>query len=1076
MKINHLSVQGFGPFKTEQHVNFDAFDDDGIFLMGGKTGAGKSSILDAICFALYDSVPRYDGTKARLRSDHCLPEDPTLVSLEFTAGDTLYRVERSPEYERPKARGTGTTTNKAAATLFERRGEEWHGIAASPREVGPQIAELVGLNKDQFLQVILLAQNRFQQFLLAKSEDRQGVLRSLFGTRRFQDYELTVTEQRKSLELELGTRRATLAQMLEQAASIARSAGLGEGAGEDSVDGTLDSAVEAPVDVPVDAPVDAPVGAPVDASVTLLEVPVEISRATIDPWLHSLDAAVSTRLAGASSAAESANGVHAAATTAHNQLLVTHAGQQRRAEAIRRLEQLLADAAVLEGVRIEVATAARAEVVWGAVQGSRRAADAATLAHENLEVAHEEFRRIRDADAGTDSRTDAGTDARTDTDTGLTADSDEGQEAAVSALPRAAELSTTIDATTRERGTLQDGVATERELPALRALLDEHHHAAEAAKLELASTIERAAELPKLIAADTNTLTELRVSAARADDAKASIERLHKAQAAAAAAEATETKLATARTKELASGQARTTASARLDELRAARLSGHAAELAAELRDGEPCAVCGATEHPRPSTTDGPTVGQADIDAAAKELEARQHEATEASTAANALAEELAKQRGVANDQSHNELATALKAAVATLVSATDAATSAEKLATKLDARRLEQQSAESAISALREALAAATELHTTTRTRLDANTERVAALRGKYASVGERDASLLTFLELAHALSSAMAAASTSSIAAASADSELASQLAAHGFTEVAAAEAAHLSAAERTERERRLKNHDEALAAVNATLADPTLAELPDEPVELEGSADSLHTLAEARDAAIAARATVAGHASSLATLSARIEAELAASATLIERFEIVSRLAATLEGKVPNERRMKLESYVLAAELEQIVAAANGRLSVMSAGRYTLEHDDSIGYRGTQSGLGLSILDSHTGLQRATHSLSGGETFLASLALALGLAEVVTGRAGGIRLDTLFIDEGFGSLDADTLEIAMATLDGLRTGGRTIGLISHVEAMKEQIHASLQVRVSEQGWSTISQPAVQPSFAAV
>jgi DNA repair protein SbcC/Rad50 len=161
------------------------------------------------------------------------------------------------------------------------------------------------------------------------------------------------------------------------------------------------------------------------------------------------------------------------------------------------------------------------------------------------------------------------------------------------------------------------------------------------------------------------------------------------------------------------------------------------------------------------------------------------------------------------------------------------------------------------------------------------------------------------------------------------------------------------------------------------------------------------------------------------------------------------------------------MRLESFVLAAELEEIVAAANARLAQMSGGRYLLEHSDERAARGAQSGLGLAILDQHTGVARPTQSLSGGETFLASLALALGLAEVVTGRAGGITLDTLFIDEGFGSLDSETLEIAMDTLDALRAGGRTIGLISHVEAMREQIPARLQVDVADGGWSVIRQP---------
>ncbi len=166
-----------------------------------------------------------------------------------------------------------------------------------------------------------------------------------------------------------------------------------------------------------------------------------------------------------------------------------------------------------------------------------------------------------------------------------------------------------------------------------------------------------------------------------------------------------------------------------------------------------------------------------------------------------------------------------------------------------------------------------------------------------------------------------------------------------------------------------------------------------------------------------------------------------------------------------------KMELETFVLAAELEEIVAAANLRLSDMSAGRYSLHHSDARAARGRASGLAIEVLDAYTGRLRSPQSLSGGETFLASLALALGLAEVVTSRAGGVRLDTLFVDEGFGSLDPETLESAMRTLDELRAGGRTVGVISHVEAMKEQLPAQVTVEAVGQGPSVIRQDAARP-----
>jgi exonuclease SbcC len=172
--------------------------------------------------------------------------------------------------------------------------------------------------------------------------------------------------------------------------------------------------------------------------------------------------------------------------------------------------------------------------------------------------------------------------------------------------------------------------------------------------------------------------------------------------------------------------------------------------------------------------------------------------------------------------------------------------------------------------------------------------------------------------------------------------------------------------------------------------------------------------------------------------------------------------------VHGDEPNTRRMRLETYVLAAQLEQIIAAANLRLARMTAGRYALDLDDERQHRNVETGLGIGVRDAHTGLVRQAASLSGGEMFLASLALALGLAEVVSAQAGGIRLDTLFVDEGFGSLDAETLDTAMAAIDDLRTGGRTIGLISHVESMQERIPAKLAVEVLPTGDSRVVQDA--------
>jgi exonuclease SbcC len=173
------------------------------------------------------------------------------------------------------------------------------------------------------------------------------------------------------------------------------------------------------------------------------------------------------------------------------------------------------------------------------------------------------------------------------------------------------------------------------------------------------------------------------------------------------------------------------------------------------------------------------------------------------------------------------------------------------------------------------------------------------------------------------------------------------------------------------------------------------------------------------------------------------------------------VVDALARCAEGTGgDNSLRMRLSAFVLAARLEQVAEAATVRLATMSAGRYALVHSDAAERRGARSGLGLRVVDGWTGRERDTSTLSGGESFLASLALALGLADVVQAEAGGAAIETLFVDEGFGTLDEETLEEVMTTLDGLREGGRAVGLVSHVAELRQRVPARIEVVKTRSG----------------
>jgi exonuclease SbcC len=352
-----------------------------------------------------------------------------------------------------------------------------------------------------------------------------------------------------------------------------------------------------------------------------------------------------------------------------------------------------------------------------------------------------------------------------------------------------------------------------------------------------------------------------------------------------------------------------------------------------------------------------------------------------------------------------------------------------------------------------------------TERTSID---ERLTRHRGRFASVADRVEQLHLALEITRGYESAMLARAEKKRVLDEAEATLRDQLGEQGFADVDEVAAARLTAQQKTALTSRIRDHDLAAGTAQATLAEAELQSLPAALVELDGATEARTAARIARDAARVAASSLDDRVTRLRALVTDALERLDASEALRLEFETLRTLANTVEGNEPNTMRMRLESYVLAAQLEEIIRAANARLRSMTSGRYTLEHDDSVQYRNTRSGLGIAILDEHTGRSRATYSLSGGETFLASLALALGLAEVVSNQAGGITLDTLFIDEGFGSLDADTLAIAMSTLDGLRAGGRTVGLISHVDAMKEQIPSRLRITVTPQGYSEIDEQA--------
>ena len=978
MRIQRLEIEGFGPFAARQVIDFEALDETGLFLITGRTGSGKSSILDAICFALYGSAPRYDGTQARLRSDHAAIGTPTSVTLELTVGTDRWRVVRSPEYDRPKRRGDGVTREPQSATLerWEPAGAGrseggWVGVAARPVDVAEHLGPILRLTREQFLQVILLAQGRFQEFLKARSEERLGLLRALFGTERFARFEAEVAERAKALEQRVGGRAAALRADTDRLAALAD---------------------EEPTDQADTA------------------------------WARDRAAALAAAAAAAGEQADAARAAFDAADRAAAHAVAVADLQRRRTTARAALERLEGERAAVDATRARIADAVRVLPVLPAVTAAERAAAALPAAERAVAAARKAL----------------------------------GED-----VTDPAQAGAELDG---HLGALDDVLRLEQALPSLERAVQAAARALEAADRDLAALATESAALPdrrRELQAVREAAGETAAGLPAAEDALVRAQRLRAAVGDAGTAATAAQRADVALERALAAEQA---AVGRTRALLAARIAGAAGLLAATLQPDEPCPVCGGAEHPHPAEPDAETPDDATVTAAEEAQRAASDARALASTAAGAARAAHAAAvaaSGGADEATAAGLLRDAQDAVQAARAAAGTRDEADRGIAALDARAAGIAQAIAGLQPVRTervaALAAA-------RGSLTAATDRVATARGDAASVADVVLGLRRRRDALHALADARRRLEAAAGTDREAQEVLAAALADSGVTDAGSARSAALAPADRAALEQRVRAWETARDGATAQLSDPAVAAAPAEPVDVDGAVRTKSAALAARDAAsdaLAAARTTAGVAHELAERIAAADAELAEDRA---QLAVVGPLAEVVRGGGTNALRMRLESYVLAARLEQIVTAANARLSAMTDGRFVLQHDDGVAYRGARSGLGLEVLDEHTGRPRPVASLSGGETFLASLALALGLAEVVSAEAGGVRLDTLFVDEGFGSLDRRTLDTAMETLDSLRAGGRTVGLISHVEAMQEDIPAGLHVERLPDGSSEV------------
>lgn len=1009
MRLHALEVTAFGPFADTVEVDFEALSDAGLFLLSGPTGAGKTSVLDAVCFALYGDVPGDRGSAKNLRCDLAPPDRAPRVFLDATIGGRRFHLTRSPGWERPKKRGTGTTRQQASVLVQEVVDGEPVHLTNRLDEAGHLVHDLLGMRLGQFTQVVMLPQGRFQDFLRATSEDRHRLLQQLFRTRRFEQVELWLRQRRTELHRASNRHGEGVLALVHRLREAAGEAGVAiepsEGGPDPDGDLTLAVAERA-------------------ADGSLLAWVREVRDATA-----AAERASATRLEEAGRTAAQADRDLAAG----RELAERRRRWQRARDEERELDEQVAQ-----------------------VQELRRRIEAAGRAAPVL-VVHDQVHRARSQREESERRRQEAARAVAD----LVAASEGEPDALHSAAGPALEERRT------RLGEARALAGVEADLQRLRE---------ECAEFEarVAGGRTRVADLERRV---TDHPSELRTAEEEHARARAASERLPRLREEARDLERLEQRHAELEQTQEALRAARQELAAAVDahqrlreqwlDVQEERLTGMAAELASALAAGAHCPVCGSSDHPSPATPSPGTPGRDEERAARREAETADAHRQAHQDHVRTLETRQAHLAELVADSTRDAVARRLGDLRSEIEQEASVAARLANAADHLDRVREVGRTLEADLGDARVELASLTSTSAGLVERERREAARLADGLGGRPDVAALVEELVTDVSRLEELVAAIEA----DRAAASAAADLAAYLAevAHdaGFPDAPTAVAAAVPADELDDLRVRVEAHDRARARVTGILADPEVREAADHPDP------DLAALEEAHRVADEARAGVEGHhrlAADRADRTRRLHDDLvpalAAWAPVREEHETVAGLAALAEGKSgDNAWQMRLSAYVLARRLGQVVAAANERLATMSDRRYTLEHTAQRGAGERRGGLSLRIVDDWSGEARDPVTLSGGETFVVSLALALGLTDVVTQEAGGTEVGTLFVDEGFGSLDADTLDDVMDTLDGLREGGRVVGIVSHVTELRDRIPAQLHVGKARTGSTLVS-----------
>ena len=1049
MRILRLTMDAVGPFPGHEVIDFEAFSDAGRFLLSGPTGAGKSTIIDAIVFALYGKVSGgRDSSDSRIRSRYASEQAKTEVELIFSTSSGNYKVRRQPAYERVKKNGKGVTKQNAKAWLFklDEQLREVSEPLTKTSDVGTEITRIVGLSREQFTQTVVLPQGKFAQFLRSTSKDRQDLLQELFGTAIFEDLQLDLVERARKVKKNQEALDATLRANLGVLASL------------------LD---EAPQLDPARCLVYEPVPE-VDCEFDPLETAWDSRFKPLTPWLEHNQRCANLEVSALRGQEDKLRSEFASQRD-------LAARQERYLSLTKEHEQLVAQ---------------------GPAQRQRLAQIQALQALSDLKPWHEQLKQAQAQQAVAQRQLSQALALEQ-------LESDERAQAVLQPLDYRGAQALSVQLTAQVAA-LNPQVELEAGLAGRRRDLQTKTQAHESASAKLAQGRERENQLPTQIASKQELLEQLNEQAATLPTAQLAQEQATQTLKLAKAHEQLVKDHQRARKLQQLVALELKQASQRHKHMLEQWLSQSALNLAQNLVAGEPCPVCGATEHPAPATQAGENISQEQLDQALEEVNEAQEELSQASERVTKLAAQLEAQPCQLSPAQAREQLQEAKAALAAAKQASEQARSCKthitELNAQLEALRADNQAAQTRLAGDAKEIQLLGEKIESDAASLSCEGFESVAAKVEYLS--QLAAGLEQLAKAGQELSQCQKRAQQAADSFATQWAQASASFAEHSAKPAAAAEstatapvpaepapaqaATGPASAEPTQDTSAANVQDGYaqacqafagldLAALKATSAsyEKSLSINQAALAELEGIELTPPPLEQTQGQLEQAQAKTQAcqtYASTWQAFAGQVNAQLAKLNELLSRRSKASDkdgqlLALASAANGDNQARLTLSTWVLQAHFRQVLVFANERLGVIGAGRYELINVDSEeDTRQQKQGLGLAVVDHLSGTTRSPRTLSGGESFYVSLALALALADVVATQNGGIEMNTLFIDEGFGSLDEGTLAEVMDVLSALHSGGRVVGIVSHVSELKRAIPAAVEVRPLLGGGSTL------------